>query len=123
VSSDESLASDERRRHPRFDVAAIPGVLDGYRTFETLKLSAGGLLIRLPAELSLDQRVRIELRLGGEPFRSQARVVFVGPDLSVAPRGDELYRVGLALDGTPPEAQVALERFIARELAAAAGDR
>lgn len=111
-----AVSSEERRRYPRFDVPSAPGLLDGQHPFETLKLSAGGMLIRLPVELTLDQRVRVEMRLGGHLFRSEARVVFFGPDLSSAATG-EAYRVGLAFVEVSPADQALLDRFIAQELA------
>ena len=90
---------DERRRHPRYDVSGLAGVLDGFRAFEALKLSAGGMLIRLPVELELDQPVSVELAVGEDTFRSRARVVFLGPDAERSDNGEERYRVGLAFDG------------------------
>jgi c-di-GMP-binding flagellar brake protein YcgR len=113
----EEMGSEERRRHPRFDVAGAPGVLDGFRLFETLKISAGGMLIRLPAEMSLGQRVRVELPLGEDTFRSEARVVFFGPDLGGSRRSEDRYRVGLAFVEPTPADQERLDRFIAQELA------
>jgi hypothetical protein len=114
-----TVTSDERRRHPRFDVSGTPGALDGFRLFETLKLSVGGMLIRLPAELTLDQHVRVELPLAEETFRSEARVVFVGPDLGATGhrQGERRYRVGLAFLEPAPAEQARLERFIAEQLA------
>lgn len=115
-----SVSSDERRRHPRYDVRGLSGVLDGFRVFDTLKLSAGGMLILLPTELSLDQQVRVELPLGGDTFESRARVVFLGPDLDTSGTVGELYRVGLEFVTPTGRAADVLQRYIATELA---GDR
>jgi hypothetical protein len=109
---------DDRRRHPRFDVSGLSGVLDGSRVFEVLKLSAGGMLIRLPVEIELEQRVRVELSLGEETLRSDARVVFLGPDLDAGMTVGDRFRVGLALVAPAPAAEALLQRYIARELAA-----
>jgi hypothetical protein len=116
------VGNEERRRHPRFDVAGAPGVLDGFRLFEALKLSAGGMLIRTPADLALGQRVRVELPLGDGTFRSEARVVFLGPEFGSArsSSGEERQRVGLAFADTTPADQALLDRFIAEELAGSA---
>ena len=108
---------DDRRRHPRFDVSGLSGVLDGSRVFEVLKLSAGGMLIRLPIELELEQRVRVELSLGEETLRSDARVVFLGPDLDRGMMIGDRFRVGLALVEPAPTEEALLQRYIARELA------
>jgi len=110
----QPMNSHERRRFPRYDVGRLPGVLDGFRLFETLKLSAGGALIRLPAELSLGERVKVSLELGDSIFRSAAQIVFVGPDMGTA----GLYRIGLAFVETPPEETAELSEYIDRSLAA-----
>lgn len=107
---------DERRRHPRYDVSGLAGVLDGFRAFEALKLSAGGMLIRLPVELELDQAVRVELGIGDETFRSRARVVFLGPDSERSDRGEERYRVGLAFDEPSSNDREIVLRYIADTL-------
>jgi Tfp pilus assembly protein PilZ len=108
------MSTHERRRFPRYDVGRLPGVLDGFRLFDTLKLSAGGALIRLPAELTLGQRVTVSLELGDGIFRSAAHVVFVGPDFGKA----GVYRVGLAFSETAAEESAELKQFIERTLAA-----
>jgi hypothetical protein len=112
-----STQSHERRRYPRYDVGKLPGVLDGFRLFETLKISAGGALIRLPAELALEQRVSVALEIDGDgTFRSAADIVFVGPDVAAGSAG--LFRVGLAFVDTPAEDRARLQRFIQRSIAA-----
>ena len=116
VCSALPMSSQERRRFPRYDVGKLPGVLDGFRLFETLKIGAGGALIRLPAELTLEQRVGVVLEIGNGSFRSSACVVFVGPDMSAAANG--LFRVGLAFEGTSAEDSARLQRFIERSIAA-----
>jgi hypothetical protein len=103
----------ERRRFPRYDVSRLPGVIDGYRLFDTLKIGAGGALVTVPAELGLEQRVQVSLELGDAVFRSAAHVVFVGPDLG-APG---LFRIGLAFTDTAAEDHERLQRFIERSLA------
>lgn len=110
---DHSMSSQDRRRFPRYDVGTMPGVLDGFRLFETLKLSAGGALIKLPAELALEQRVMVSFELGDATFRSPADVVFVGPDFA----GEGLFRVGLAFADTAEEDRLLLERFIEQSVA------
>jgi hypothetical protein len=108
--------SAERRRFPRYEVARLPGVLDGFRLFETITLGVGGALIRLPAELTLEQRVQVAFEIDDATFESPADVVFVGPDLGT----DGLYRVGLAFVDTAEEDGNRMQRFIDR--AVAAGD-
>ncbi len=110
-------SGDERRRHPRFDVSGLAGVLDGFRAFEALKLSAGGMLIRLPVELELGQPVRVELGIGDDTFRSRARVVFLGPDAERSDRGEERFRVGLAFDEPSAADREIVLRYIAETLA------
>ena len=110
---------DDRRRHPRYDVHDLSGVLDGRRMFKILKLSAGGMLIRVPAELALEKRVEVEFPLGEDTFRSEARVVFLGPDLEGATASSEQFRVGLEFTGRPNPDDV-LTRYIATHLAPAA---
>lgn len=100
----------ERRRYPRYDVGNLPGVVDGLGHFQAIKLSIGGALIMLPAELSLDQEVYIALELGEAPFRSPAYVVFVGPDLEEHGQ----FRIGLAFADTPEEDRARLVDFLAR---------
>jgi PilZ domain len=108
------MSNAERRRFPRYDVSRLPGVVDGFRLFETLKISAGGALILVAAELALEQRVQVALELVDLVFRSSAFVVFVGPDFS-APG---LFRVGLAFVDTEAGDQERLQRFIERSVAA-----
>ena len=108
-----AMQGHERRRYPRYDVSRLPGVVDGYRLFETLKLGLGGALILLPAELALEQRLQVALELGDVVFRSAAIVVFVGPDLDAA----GLFRVGLSFVDTAAEDRDRLQRFIDRSLA------
>jgi len=103
----------ERRRFPRYDVRHLPGVIDGFRLFDTLKLGAGGALVVLSAELGLEQRVHVSLELGDAVFRSAALVVFVGPDLSAPGH----FRVGLSFADTAAEDHERLQRFIERSLA------
>lgn len=109
-------SGDERRRHPRYDVGGLAGVLDGFRSFEALKLSVGGMLIRLPIELEMDQPVRVELGIGEDTFRSRARVVFLGPDAERSADGGERYRVGLAFDEPSPTDHEIVLRYIADTL-------
>ena len=109
-------SGDERRRHPRYDVSGLAGVLDGFRAFEALKLSAGGMLIRLPVELELDQPVRVELGIGDDTFRSRARVVFLGPDAERSAQGEERYRVGLAFEEPSATDREIVLRYIADAL-------
>jgi hypothetical protein len=106
----------ERRRFPRYEVARLPGVLDGFRLFETVKLSIGGALIRIPAELALEERVQVSFEIDDATFRSAAYVVFAGPDLGT----EGLYRIGLAFADTAEEDRNRLQRFI--EQAVAAGE-
>jgi PilZ domain-containing protein len=108
------MSNAERRRFPRYDVSRLPGVVDGFRLFETLKIGAGGALIVVAAELPLEQRVQVSIELGDVVFRSAADVVFVGPDLG-APG---LFRVGLAFADTVASGdRERLQRFIERSLA------
>ena len=107
---------EDRRRHPRYDVSGLAGVLDGFRAFEALKLSAGGMLIRLPVELEMDQPVRVELGLGPDTFRSKARVVFLGPDGDRSPAGEERFRVGLAFEQPSATDRELVKRYIAEAL-------
>jgi hypothetical protein len=107
------MTSQERRRFPRYDVGRLPGVVDGYRLFETLKIGRGGALIVISAELALEQRVQVSLELGDAVFRSAADVVFVGPDLD-APG---FFRVGLSFADTAAEDDERLRRFIERAVA------
>jgi hypothetical protein len=111
------MSTQERRRFPRYDVRQLPGVLDGFR-FETLKISAGGALVRMPGELALEQRVNVSFDIGESTFKSAAVVVFVGPDMSSAATG--LFRVGLAFVDTPVEDRARLQRFIDKSVAAGA---
>ena len=108
------LSNAERRRFPRYDVDRLPGIVDGFRLFDTLKIGAGGALIVLGAELGLEQRVQVSMEVGDVVFRSAAVVVFVGPDLA-APG---LFRVGLAFVDTASGDRERLQRFIERSLAA-----
>ena len=91
-------------------------MLDGFRAFEAIKLSAGGMLIRLPVELEMDQPVWVELGLGEGVFRSRARVVFLGPDAERSARGEERYRVGLAFDEPSASDREIVLRYIADSL-------
>lgn len=108
------MSNADRRRFPRYDVTRLPGVVDGFRLFDTLKIGAGGALIVVGAELALEQRVQVSLELGDVVFRSAAVVVFVGPDLG----SPGLFRVGLAFLDTASGDQERLQRFIERSLAA-----
>jgi hypothetical protein len=105
-------SGEERRRHPRYDVSGLAGVLDGFRAFEALKLSVGGMLVRLPVELAMDQPVRVELALGDDTFRSRAHVVFMGPDSERSPEGGERFRVGLAFVDPSPADRAKVARYI-----------
>ena len=107
------MTTRERRRFPRYDAGGLPGVLDGFRLFETLKIGAGGALILVAAEPALEQRVQVALEIGDAVFRSAAFVVFVGPDFSSA----GLYRVGLSFADTAEEDRDRLQRFIDKSLA------
>jgi hypothetical protein len=108
------MSHHERRRYPRYDVGKLHGVLDGFRLFETLKLGAGGALIRLPAELTLEQPVHVSLEVDDGAFGSAAVVVFVGPDL----HENGLFRIGLSFTDTSDENRGRLQRFIDRAVAA-----
>ncbi len=116
--TERPMTTHERRRYPRYDVGKLPGVLDGFRTFETLKISAGGALIRLPAELALEQRVHVSFDIGDGSFESSAVVVFVGPDVGAAATG--LFRVGLAFVDADEAHLARLQRFIDKSIAAGA---
>ena len=112
------MSTQERRRHPRYDVRKLSGVLEGSHVFETLKISAGGALVRLPVEVALEQRVIVSFDIGESSFKSVAVVVFVGPDLGAGASG--LFRVGLAFVDTPLDERARLQRFIERSIAAGA---
>jgi hypothetical protein len=114
LASTPMSSPQERRRFPRYDVNRLPGAIDGFRLFETLKIGAGGALVVLSSELALEQRVHVSLELGDAVFRSAAYVVFVGPDLA-APG---FFRVGLSFIDTAAGDQERLQRFIERALAA-----
>ena len=118
VCSRLPMSSQDRRRYPRYDVGKLPGVLDGFRIFETLKISAGGALIRLPAELALGQRVQVTFDIGDGSFKSMAVIVFAGPDVGAAAKG--LYRIGLAFVDTPDDDRARLQRFIDKSIASGA---
>jgi hypothetical protein len=105
----------DRRRYPRYEVAGLPGVLDGELPFQAVTLSSGGALLKVAAELSLDQHVEMALELGRDVFNSAAYVVFVGPDLAETGK----FRVGLAFADTPDEDRERLRAYIERALAAA----
>ncbi|MBZ0114859.1 MAG: PilZ domain-containing protein [Thermoanaerobaculia bacterium] len=106
---------DERRRHPRYDVKGLHGVLNGTHPFTVARISLGGLMIRLQIEPNFNEVARIEVGLDRVVFRSRARVVYAGPDMASPSYGDTFYRVGLAFVDTPPDQQLRLERFIVRE--------
>lgn len=109
--------TEERRRYPRYAIEELDlhGTHDGERSFEVVTLSLGGMLVKLQEEPNLDRLMSVELKIGTETFRSEARVVFLGPDSSSRPGA--VYRVGLAFEDPPPEELARLERFIGRELA------
>lgn len=112
------MTAQDRRRYPRYDVGQLSGVLDGFRVFETLKIGAGGALIRLASELALEQRVQVSFDVGDGSFKSMAVIVFVGPDVGAASKG--LFRVGLAFVDTPDADRSRLQRFIDKSIAAGA---
>jgi hypothetical protein len=112
------MSEGERRRHPRYEVEGIEGRLDREHPFDVLKLSRGGLLVKLRREQEppLEQVTDVELTLGGEPLRCQAQVVFVGPDLEES-EGHDLFRVGLAFHSLSATARRLLDDFIEQKLA------
>lgn len=103
--------SDERRRYPRYSADDLHGRLDGHWPFEVVKVSLGGMLVTAEEEVALDEVVSVALDLGPERFLSQARVVFVGPDIA---RG-EGFRIGVAFVDPSPAEQLRLERYLRRE--------
>jgi c-di-GMP-binding flagellar brake protein YcgR len=111
------MSSQERRRYRRYEVAEMAGRLGGIHPFEALKVSLGGLLVKVrrDREPPLDELTEVELDLDGAPLRGQARVVFVGPDLEDRPDHD-LFRVGLAFVSISEQAKRRLQEFITREL-------
>ncbi len=104
----------DRRRHPRFEIDGLSGLLDGEHPFEVMRISLGGLMIRSEYEPSFNEVARIEVQLDRVSFRSRARIVYAGPDMASPANGAERYRVGLAFVDPSPEQQLRLERFIAR---------
>jgi hypothetical protein len=109
---------EERRRHRRYEVRGLAGTLAGRHRFAVLTVSRGGVLATSSFEPPVGHVFDVELPLGSETFRSSARIVFVGEDRG-APRSHR-YRFGLAFTVESEEDAALLDRFIRRELEAAA---
>jgi hypothetical protein len=111
------MTGQERRRHRRYEVEGLSGRLANRHPFEVLKLSLGGMLVKVrqDQEPQLGALTEVELTLDGASLRCQGRVVFVGPDLDEG-SGHDLFRVGLAFVTPPAEARRRLQQFIASEL-------
>jgi len=103
--------TDDRRRHPRYSAEGLHGTYRRDSSFVVVKISLGGMLVTLDEEAALDDLVPISLELGQDVFRSNARVVFVGPDTA----REQGYRVGFAFEQTAPAEQLRLERYLRRE--------
>lgn len=109
------MSERERRRHLRYEVEGLTGRLDGEHPFEVLKLSMGGLLVKMRRrqEPPLDTVAEIELTLDGQLLRCQAQVVFVGPDME-SEHSSDLYRIGLAFTSPSSAARRGLKQYIER---------
>jgi len=91
----ESLDT-ERRKHRRLQLTHLVA----YRNFdiekvtETINISLGGMKIKTEFAIEREEILDLSLSIGGEEFKSTARVVYCNP------RDDETYEVGLKFEKT-----------------------
>ena len=114
MGKDNSWGGSERRRHRRYPVANLHGVLDASHEFEVLILSEGGLLLRMEEGVQLRRTVIFELGLSGEKIRGTGRVVFSTGE--PGPEGVTVRRVGLEFVELDDKSRRALSRHVAVEL-------
>ena len=114
MNMDKSWDGPERRRHRRYPVANLRGVLDGRHAFELLILSEGGMLVRMAEDVQLGKAVDFVLILPREEARGRARVVFSTGE--PGPGGTRARRVGLEYLKLDGESRRALSQHIAGEL-------
>lgn len=108
---------EERRRHPRYEVENICGVLAGRdrHDLDVVMLSRSGLLVTMDWEPPLGQVFDVEIPFGQRTFRAPVKVVFVGEDQVRRVPRHRRFRVGLALNGLTHEDGEILDTSI-REL-------
>jgi len=86
-----------------------------------LLLSRGGMLLTTAFEPPLGQVLDVAVPIGGDVFRSAARIVFVGEDRG-APHSQR-YRVGVAFTVESETDAALLDRYICDEIEPTAAGR
>jgi hypothetical protein len=109
---------EERRRHHRYEVSGINATIAEQHPCDVLLLSRGGMLFTTGFEPPLGQVFDVAMPLGGDVFRSAARIVFVGEDRG-APRAHR-FRVGVAFTVESAADAALLDRYIRDEIESAA---
>lgn len=86
----------ERRRHRRLELTNLVA----YKSFdieaitETINISLGGMKIKTEFPIDEDESLDVSLKIGGEEFKSVARVVYCNA------REDQAYEIGLNFEKT-----------------------
>ncbi len=109
------MSGAERRRHPRYAIEGLQGMLQGRHPFELLRLSQGGMLATTSFEPQLESLVQFELHLPAAHVHSAGRVAFIGPDTHNPERG--WHRVGLEFTAMGQRSRRALHDYLAAAIA------
>ena len=114
----EKDLDSERRRHPRFNID-LPVKYDSrYHLFSkngrTINASEGGLLVSLPEEIAVGQRLPLRLF-----FRSDSELDIFAPSVQVVWTGIHLkrdftwdYRTGVRFVEIPPKDMIKYKHFL-----------
>ena len=101
-------AETERRKHKRLELTNLVA----YKNFdieeitETINISIGGMKIRTEFSIDNDESLDVSLRIGGEEFKSKARVIYCNA------RKDQAYDIGLRFENTSDRHLTRLNQYL-----------
>lgn len=115
------VLSPHERLTGRFRAEALlPADLEARYSFEVLRLSLSGMLVRTAFEASVESRFGMELLLRGGVVPLEGRVAYVQRDEAV--KGEVSNQLGIEFVDGSEEARRAVASFIASELEKGPGD-
>jgi hypothetical protein len=101
----------DRRRMPRVPVGpAMELSLPVPLTVRVVDISAGGVLLSSPQKMSIGQRARLQLTLGGEPLSVEVEVRRVADGREAM--GRNRYRLGAAFVAPDEYARRSVDHFL-----------
>jgi len=98
----------DRREYKRLELTNLVAYKNFYieEVTETINISMGGMKIRTEFPIDRDESLDLTLKIAGEEFRSEARVIYCNP------REDQAYEIGLKFEKTSEQHLNLLNQYL-----------